>query len=458
MVPASTGELMADELADALQLDDVDSELGLVGCFLAFPAATAGFADGLDPHWIGNPFARYVLEAVLECYRAGSQISLEVLTDALPENCGGIPRRQFVASLAAGGFPPNMMRGAIAMVKDRWARRAVRAAGGGLAAAALRSGYSPFQAAIDGISALDVVNAAREQREAAPLATVGAELLHGPVQRRGATTGLLALDNKLNGYTDGHLYILAARPGMGKSAFMCSSLRRTAESGVGVMAFSIEMPRREFAARCLSDALNHVDAPTFGAIARGQYSMDDGRALDDANAAFERLPFMVDDSGSLTVGEIAARARKAKREFEARGVRLGVLAVDHFNLISPSGNYKGKKVEESTETSNSLRALAKELECCVLLLCQLNREVEHRENKRPALADLRWTGDLEQDAQAVIFLYRAAYYMQQDPTADPMVLHSVRHQLEAIIAKNRNGEVCNVSLWCDIAHSRIRDE
>jgi len=141
----------------------------------------------------------------------------------------------------------------------------------------------------------------------------------------------------------------------------------------------------------------------------------------------------------------------------AAGVTLGVVCIDHMGLVTPSDRYAGNKVAEAGEVSGRARALAKELDCCVVLLCQLSREVEKRDDKRPIMSDLRWSGEIEQDAHVIGFLYREAYYLAQDPDADHNKLVDARWAMEFLIRKNRNGATDDVRLWCSIAHSSIRD-
>ena len=128
-----------------------------------------------------------------------------------------------------------------------------------------------------------------------------------------------------------------------------------------------------------------------------------------------------------------------------------------MGLVTPSDRYRGNKVAEAGEVSGQARALAKELDCCVILLCQLSREVEKRDDKKPIMADLRWSGEIEQDAHVVAFLYRPHYYLNSDPNADPYVVAGSRWSLDFLIRKNRNGETGDVPLWCSIAHSSVRD-
>lgn len=128
-----------------------------------------------------------------------------------------------------------------------------------------------------------------------------------------------------------------------------------------------------------------------------------------------------------------------------------------MGLVAPSDRYRGNKVAEAGEISGAARTLAKELDCCVVLLCQLSREVEKRDDKRPIMADLRWSGEIEQDAHVVAFLYRPAYYLAMDEKAEPHAIQQAKWSLDFLIRKNRNGETGDVPLWCSIAHSMVRD-
>jgi replicative DNA helicase len=170
------------------------------------------------------------------------------------------------------------------------------------------------------------------------------------------------------------------------------------------------------------------------------------------------LPMYIEDEARLTFAQIIAKAREVKAKLNAAGIPLAVVCIDHMGLVTPSNRYAGNKVAEAGEVSGQARALAKELDCSVILLCQLSREVEKRDDKRPMMADLRWSGEIEQDAHVIGFLYREAYYLAQDANAMPHDIHAAKNKLEFLIRKNRNGETADVPLWCSIGHSMIRDE
>lgn len=447
--------------APAVVLSEIDVELALLGSIFMSPGAFNLLADDIRPEWFSDQFGRYLFEAALKTHQSGSRLSPLAVVSALPERCGVMSRGEFYAHACASAVPPNAIGGLVHTLKDRWARRELLASADAIRAGANAFEVDPYELAGETVSALDTINAHRSTRVAGTLDD-GVRLLIDSLEHterlKGPTTGLLTIDAKLNGYKAGQLYVIAGRPGMGKSAFMCSSLRRTAQAGHGVAIFSLEMGEEEIAARCMSDAIDNLRAPFFGSILKGLLSKQEREDLDFARESFAGIPLYVDASPRLTFSEITGRARKTKSMFEAQGHKLEVLCIDHMGLVTPSDRYKGNKVAEAGEVSGAARALAKELGCCVVLLCQLSREVEKRDDKKPQMSDLRWSGEIEQDAHVIGFLYREAYYLAQDAGADPYQMQDAKHKLEFLIRKNRNGETADVRLWCSIGHSSIRDQ
>jgi replicative DNA helicase len=448
-------------LAATIQLNEVDAELTALGTMFLNPEAFHQVAGEINPAWFSDPLARYVFDHCVSLQAEGHRISTQAIVAALPEDCGGIPRGAFYARACAAGLPLNSLSGLLMTLKDRWARRELIASAEAMKSAAITFGEDPFLIASDAVLSLDTINAAKAGRAVGTLATATASLagsLKNPAALAGATTGLRSLDRKLNGYRAGQLYVIAGRPGMGKSAFMVSSLRRTAAAGYGVAIFSLEMPAEEVAARAVSDGFDHVMQPGFGAILKGQISEDEKSEVLRQISQLDSIPLHIDDSSRLTFSEIAARARRIKAQLEAEGRFLSVVCIDHMGLVTPSERYRGNKVAEAGEVSGQARALAKDLDCCVVLLCQLSREVEKRDDKRPVMSDLRWSGEIEQDAHVIGFLYREHYYLSQDPNAESWKVQEAKHKIEFLIRKNRNGETADVQLWCSIAHSSVRDE
>lgn len=449
------------QLASEIVLSEPDAELTLLGSVFMSPEVLPAVAEDVRPEWFSDPFARYLYEAAIKLSSAGHRLSPPAVVALLPEQCGTMSRGAFFAHACAKAVPASMVGGLVHTVRDRWARRAIVAQADVMRQRAVLFGEEPLDIAADTIMGLDEINVERGRRKAGPLDSGLQSLIasfDAPQRLRGATTGLAALDSKLNGYMRGQLYVIAGRPGMGKSAFMCSSLRRTAQMGYGVAVFSLEMSEEEIAARCLADTLDNLRAPGFGDILKGLFSDVDRAEIEVARDSLAGLPMMIDASARLTCSEIAGRARKAKAILESQGRRLDVLCIDHMGLVTPSDRYAGNRVAEAGEVSGFARALAKELDCCVVLLCQLSRDVEKREDKRPMMSDLRWSGEIEQDAHVVGFLYREAYYLALDPEADPVRIHEARFRLDFLVRKNRNGPTDDVRLWCSIAHSSIRDD
>ncbi len=446
--------------ASQIVLSETDVELTLLGSLFTNDGAFEQFAPVIKAEWFGDSLARYLYDACLRIHDAGHRLTPPTIMAALPTDLGGISRGEFYARACSVGLKTEMISGLVSTLKDRWARRSLVQMADNAKEAAMRFEADPYEVASECLSDLDNLLEVRSEKVGGSLYSATQALFEdiaNPDTQRGATTGIRILDFKLNGYRRGQLYVIAGRPGMGKSAFMCSSLRRTAESGVGVAIFSLEMTRQEIAARMISDACNSMSAPHFGSLLKGDVPEDKQEMAWTASEAINRAPMHIDDSARLTFAQIAAKARRLKSEMATAGVKLGVVCIDHMGLVTPSDRYAGNKVAEAGEVSGRARALAKELDCCVVLLCQLSREVEKRDDKRPIMSDLRWSGEIEQDAHVIGFLYREAYYLAQDPDADPYKLADARWAMEFLIRKNRNGETSDVRLWCSIAHSSIRD-
>lgn len=443
-------------------LSEPEVEGVVLGSILTQPEVMVALGSQLNPEWFADPAARLFAEAAIKLHRDGHRVSGATIISAVSPavESDGLTRAGFVAHCVTLAVPLAMLSGPLSVLKDRWARRILAREAEQLSRDAVAIDVDPLEAAGAMLGALDTISEAKSEKVAGSLAESTDKLIARisiPEDGEFVTTGIRSLDDKLNGYMASRLYVVAARPGMGKSAYMCSSLRRTAEAGFGVAAFSLEMDQEEISARCVSDAIGSLHAPGYGALLRRQFSTGDMDAIMSARQSFNALPFHIDASARLTMPEIASRARTVKAKFEAKGTRLAVLCIDHMGLVEPSDRYRGNKVAETGEVSRAGKILAKELGCCVVLLCQLSREVEKRDDKRPTLADLRWSGDIEQDADVVAFLYRQHYYDQTNSQVDPGTLASTKHRMDVLIRKSRSGGACDVPLWCSIAHSSIRD-
>lgn len=451
---------MTVQLASQIVLAETDAEWTLLGSMFDALDKFSAIASEVSPNWFSDPIARYMFDECKKLVDEGHTLSTPVVISLLPDDIAGVPRSRFYANARLGAVPAEQLGGLIATLKDRWARRELIAAADAMRASAPLFGQDPYAIASDTVLALDTINAAKAERRTGTLRTATDALfehLRQPTGLQGATTGLKSIDKRLNGYVRGQLYVFAGRPGMGKSAFVCSSLWRTASAGYGVGMFSLEMTEEEIAARIISDRMNDTKAPAYGDILRGLMSDSEFDRAGEASYDLAQIPLHIDASPRLTFSEIAGRARQFKAKLEAEGRFLAVLCIDHMGLVTPSDRYRGNKVAEAGEVSGQARALAKELDCCVILLCQLSRDVEKRDDKRPIMADLRWSGEIEQDAHVVAFLYREGYYLAQDPAADAFKVQDARWALDFLVRKNRNGETGDIPLWCSIAHSSVRD-
>ena len=281
--------------------------------------------------------------------------------------------------------------------------------------------------------------------------------MQNPGKLAGISWGLEGLDRRTGGLKRGEMLVLAGRPGMGKTALGCCIARATASAGEPTFFASLEMGDTSLSDRILADVAyeRHRQIPYYS-IANG--NLNDAQAMRVIEAARRQRewPLMIDPAPGLTVSQIAARARRQSQILERQGRRLGLVIVDHMHIVKPSNRYSGARVNEVGEISAALKGLAKELDVPVLALAQLSRQVENRDDKRPTMADLRDSGTIEQDADVVMFVYREAYYLERE-NAPVDLLIDAKDQLEVIIAKQRNGPIGTVKLFCDIACNAVRD-
>jgi replicative DNA helicase len=232
-----------------------------------------------------------------------------------------------------------------------------------------------------------------------------------------------------------------------------------AAAGYGCALHSLEMGREEIGARIVADQAFTPASPISAKwIFEGTLHDTQRIAVERSAEAVAALPLTIDTSAALSVAEIVARARTTSDEMKARGHRLHVLLIDYLKFVRASERYRGQRVYEVGEITAGLKALAKDLGICVVLLAQLNRAVETRSDKRPELSDLRESGDIEADADVVLLLYREAYYLKDkmDPESQARLL-ACEFALEIIVAKSRMGAVGVVETYCHPGASAIRD-
>lgn len=267
------------------------------------------------------------------------------------------------------------------------------------------------------------------------------------------------LDQAIAGVPYGEMTILAGRPSMGKSALALAMGMNAAERGDGVLIISLEMPADDIYMRLASARLHRQGKRLeYAPIRQGRCSDFEIDEMDKAANAVRDLPMIVCDESGLTVSKINAQVRRARMALGAKGAELKLVIVDHIGLVRDSGRQRNK-TDQVGEVSSALKTLAQNQKLAVLALCQLNRGVEGREDKRPDMADLRASGDLEQDAAVVMFIYRKHYYLERARPDDgdhadiiswEADMAATKNRADVLIRKNRNGVLCDVPIFSDL--------
>ena len=282
----------------------------------------------------------------------------------------------------------------------------------------------------------------------------------------GVTSGLVDVDKKLGGFQKSDLLILAGRPSMGKSSLAVNwgfnAAKAYADSGGKeggrVAFFTLEMSADQIASRILSDQ----SGISGDAIRKGNIKKEDFQAFVAASQRMSQLPFYIDDTPALSISAVRTRARRLMRQHG-----LDMIIIDYLQLLRGTGSKRGQenRVQEISEITMGLKAIAKELELPVIALSQLSRQVEQREDKRPLLSDLRESGSIEQDADAVMFVYREEYYLSRTEPEPGTEKHMKwqesmerAHNIgECIVAKQRHGPIGTVKMYFDPNLTRFSD-
>lgn len=281
----------------------------------------------------------------------------------------------------------------------------------------------------------------------------------------GHLTGLDELDAKLGGFRPGKLYIVAGRPGMGKSTVLFHFARRLAENG-GVGVVSAEMEASEIPVMMITDLMRDRGVRLeYREAEKGNISSDEWSTFTACSKEISDLPIIFDEQNSPTLGHIRRFVAKCKRHFDAKEIPMRAVCVDYLQIIQRNPKLRG--VEAIKEITQGLIEIAKRYQVPIIAGCQLNRDTEKRDNKKPTVADLRESGDIENDAYAIILLFRPEYYHEQiEPAKSDLGKHEdwlieqqrmrAEKPLEMIIGKNRRGPKGTVIVWCEIETGAIR--
>jgi replicative DNA helicase len=457
---------------------NIEAEQGLLGAILINNEALQSVISFLQPEHFFEPIHTQIFHVVRTLISAGKVATPVTLRTFLPTytDVAGLTLGQYLARLAAEATTVINAVDYGRIVCDLSALRELISAIENSRSIALEAPLEMDPATIAGdlIVRCDAIVTARSS-SSTPRISIGraagdaTDRMTSVMQRKGAiggiTWGLRELDHKTDGLQRGELTILAGRPGMGKTGVGLGSALKMALKGHSVLYFSLEMMGSALANRCLSDLLFRTkNQVSYWDITRGNLSDEQAEAVFETAHEIRDVPLEIEQQAGLSVSQIAARARKHKAVLQRHGKTLDVIIVDHLGLVQPSNRYAGNRTHEIEETTGALKGLAKELNTAVVALCQLNRAVEGREDKRPTMADLRDSGAIEQDADLIIFLFREEYYLTRtsfktltDEDRRVARLAEVRNRLDLIVGKARNGPIGPVSVFFDAGCNAARD-
>ena len=462
---------------------NIEAEQGLLGAVLVNNEAFYRVSDFLNPEHFFEPIHQKIYQLSRDLIRAGkiaTPVTLKTFLDANID-IGGLTVSQYLARLAAEATTIINAEDYGRTIYDLSVRRALIIVGEDMVNVA-------FDAPVDHAPSAQIEEAERRLYELAETGrydggfqrfaqalTTAVDMAARAYQRdgklSGVATGLDDLDRMMGGLQPSDLIILAGRPGMGKTALATNIGYNVAKAWRGevrpdghtittnggiVGFFSLEMSAEQLATRIIAE---QTGIPS-NQIRRGGISEADFERIKDYSIELQHLPFFVDETGGLSVAQLAARARRLKRQ---RG--LDLLVIDYLQLLQGSTRRSAEnRVQEITEITTKLKALAKELNVPILALSQLSRQVESRDDKRPQLSDLRESGSIEQDADVVLFVFREEYYHQmrkpletdREKFAEWLAEgEKVHGKAEVIIGKQRHGPTGTVELQFDGAVTRF---
>jgi replicative DNA helicase len=463
---------------------NIELEQALLGAILVNNEAFYRVSDFLEPKHFFEPIHQKFYEIAASLVRVGKTATPITLKTFLPSDLdiAGLTASQYLARLAAEATTVINASDYGRTIYDLALRRSLIVIGEEMVNAA-------YDAPVDERPQDQIELAERNLYELAETGrydggfqrfaqalTTAVEMAAHAYQRdgklSGLATGLRDLDRMMGGLQKSDLIVLAGRPGMGKSSLATNIGYNTAKAWEGAVRadgqvestnggivgfFSLEMSAEQLATRMISE---QTEIASYR-IRRGEISPSDFDRIAEAAREMERIPFYIDETGGLSVGQLAARARRLKRQ---RG--LDLLVIDYIQLLQGSSRRAQEgRVQEVTEITTKLKALAKELNVPILALSQLSRAVENRDDKRPQLSDLRESGSIEQDADVVLFVFREEYYLKnKEPRMGTeeyfkwqTEMEAVHGRAEVIIGKQRHGPTGTVPLQFKADVTRFSD-
>jgi replicative DNA helicase len=451
---------------------NLEAEQALLGAILFDNAAYERLSDLLSAKHFYEPFHARLFAAIEDHIRKGQLAEPIVLLerfrrDPAFEELGGI---RYLADLVDHAPPAANAAEYGRVIYDLALRRELIRIGGDIAANAAHS--ETHQTARDQIESAEQQLYSLAETGSSSTGFVGfGDALRGAVEMTaeafnrdgglaGVATGLIDLDQKLGGLHPSDLLILAARPSMGKSALAVNiaynvaknyawepqpdGSRKTVSGGV-VAFYALEMSAAQLAMRLLAE----VSGISGDRLRKGEIDASEFGRVRDAAMEIQSAPLYIDDTGGLSLAKLVARARRLKRQ-----VGLDLIIVDYLQLVTVGDGRPENRVQEVTQVTQGLKALAKELMVPIIACAQLSRQVENREDKRPQLSDLRESGSIEQDADVVMSIFRESYYLSRGEPREGTQEHltwqeemdRVRGVAEIIIGKQRHGPIGTVKL------------
>jgi replicative DNA helicase len=463
---------------------NIELEQALLGAILVNNEAFYRVSDFLEPRHFFEPIHQKLYEIAASLVRVGKTATPVTLKTFLPTDIdiAGLTVAQYLARLAAEATTVINAADYGRTIYDLAIRRSLIGIGEDIVNTAYDSPSDsrPRDQIEEAERSLyELAETGRYdggfQRFAQSLSTA-VEMAAHAYQRdgklSGLATGLRDLDRMMGGLQNSDLVILAGRPGMGKSSLATNigyNIARAWEGKVradghmesingGIVGFfSLEMSAEQLATRMISE---QTEIASYR-IRRGEIDPSDFDRIAEAAREMEQIPFYIDETGGLSVAQLAARARRLKRQ---RG--LDLLVIDYIQLLQGSARRAAEgRVQEVTEITTSLKALAKELNIPIIACSQLSRQVENRDDKRPQLSDLRESGSIEQDADVVLFVFREEYYLRnKEPRPGSQEyfdwqteMEKVHGRAEVIIGKQRHGPTGTVALQFKADVTRFSD-
>ena len=443
---------------------NIEAEQALLGAILVNNEAQACVSNFLQPLHFYDPLHRQIFETASKMIASGKQatpLTLYTFFESAEPINQTLTVPQYLGRLAANATTIINARDYGRTIYDLATRRQLILIGEDMVNAAYDApvDFPPKEQIEEAETRLfALAERTSYEREATPFVVAMDEAINqieAAYKRGGGLAGLstsiAALDAATGGMVSGNLIVVAGRPGMGKTALVINIGFGVARNGPAVGMFSLEMTASELAQRVLS----RESGISVEDLLRGRLGDADAkmRELIRVRERLKDIGLYIDESGGLSMPQIAAKARRWRRKHN-----IGLIIVDYLQLVNGSAYRGHNRTQEITEVTNGLKALAKELGVPVIAVSQLSRKAEYRPDKRPMLADLRDSGSIEQDADVAMFVYREQYYLERekpDPTngdeyaAWQAKKERARGKAEVIVGKIRNGAVGSIVLAFD---------